>query len=325
MISSLEHCMNLDPICRDRRLETSEIHSVNGFYGHAEILKAYAGLPGDYPLKAMIMHAPGWEHHIWDVERNSPLPFFLCSSEKYAQYFNEHNGSGKTAVPIGPMISYLEQAKRRLPGKREKTMVFFPLHSTHHIHAASNPDDVLRRLESVRMKFDRCLVCIYWKDYLLGRHERFIEEGYTCVSAGHIYDPLFLYRLRDIILAADLVVSGRPGTEVIYAALLDRPVYIEAEEVKMVYAREELREEHKAILNTFNPGRTYLPRLFSKPVSKLHPDQSGFVRNLVGADHLKSPNSLRDILLAAEIRYSSKMQAEPDRRILDGDRQCNIV
>lgn len=324
-MTSLEQCTDLETICRDRQLETSEIHSVNGFYGHAEILKAYAGLPGDYPLKAMIMHAPGWEHHIWDVERKSRLPFFLCASEKYAEYFNKNNGNGKTAVPIGPMISYLGPPAAKTPDRREKTMVFFPLHSTHHIHATSDPDDVLRRLESVRMQFDRRLVCIYWKDYLLGRHQRFVEEGYTCVSAGHIYDPLFLYRLREIILASDLVVSGRPGTEVIYAALLGRPVYIEPEKISMVYDLKDVQADHKAILNSFNPGRTFLPRLFSKPMPELHPDQSGFVRDLVGADHVKTSNSLRDILLAAELKYCSARRAEPDRRILCEARQCDIA
>ena len=63
----------------DRALATVEVHASNDFYGHATVLKEYAGLPPKRPLKAAIEHGAPVTDLIWQVDlqrgcRSSSVP-----------------------------------------------------------------------------------------------------------------------------------------------------------------------------------------------------------------------------------------------------------
>lgn len=62
-------------LARDRRRVTCELHEANDFYGHATLLKAYAGLPPNRPLKAAVEHGPPTiARRLWYLDVHSRLP-----------------------------------------------------------------------------------------------------------------------------------------------------------------------------------------------------------------------------------------------------------
>ena len=152
------------------------------------------------------------QEFIWGVEEHSRLPFLLCASERYATYFNARNTGGKTAIPIGPYPAYMDPPPPA-SGRRERTLLLFPKHSSHHIHVVYDAAQLLKEIEDVTGRFDRVMACLYWKDILLGRDEEYRRAGIKLVTAGHMFDDGFLHRLMAIIDMADLVVSSQPGTE----------------------------------------------------------------------------------------------------------------
>ena len=67
--------------------------------------------------------------------------------------------------------------------------------------------------ELIRPKY----VCIYWRDIQLGYHKYFLENGFEVVTAGHMYDKLFFYRLKEILLNFETVIVSELGSHVFYA------------------------------------------------------------------------------------------------------------
>ncbi|WP_461209851.1 hypothetical protein [Desulfocurvus sp. DL9XJH121] len=297
----LPHCSNIEELAVDRPLESSELHSVNGYYGHAHVIKRFVGLPEEYPLKVMLEHSPGEEFYIWPTEEKSALPVLCCSSARYAEFFNASNKGGKTALAIGPVLSYLDTPAPPRDGTR--TLVFFPLHSTHHITAEFDAEGQLREMEPLLNKFDRLVACVYWKDVLLGRHELYRSHGFHCVTAGHMYDPGFLYRLADIIRSADLLVSGLSGTEICYAALLGTPALVRRKEFSMSYDSEAIAAAHAQNLSAKSAKRDLMGKVFSTYSEELIPAQVEFVEDLCGVRNVKTRGQMRAILAAAEKAY----------------------
>ena len=66
----LEEKKNLDLLCADRILKTSEMFAGNAFYSNDQIIKAAAGVAGDYSLKFIIPHGIVFSRtHCWVEER----------------------------------------------------------------------------------------------------------------------------------------------------------------------------------------------------------------------------------------------------------------
>ena len=94
-------------LARDRRLITPELHMQNAYYGHATVLKTFAGIPQWRPLKVAIEHGVAIVPQVWTVDAETAMPVFLCASEERARTYSAlfH---GTEAVAIGPMIEYAE-------------------------------------------------------------------------------------------------------------------------------------------------------------------------------------------------------------------------
>ena len=201
----------------DRALATVEVHASNDFYGHATVLKEYAGLPPKRPLKAAIEHGAPVTDLIWQVDLQTRMPLFLCAARERAERYNKLAGGGRRGEAIGPMIAYAHAVGDTQKEPDCRRLVVFPAHSTHHVQANYDVAEFVARLAPYRDDWDEVQVCLYWRDVTLGTHRRYIENGFGCVTAGHMYDPRFLRRLRAILEGADAVVSNEMGSHMLYA------------------------------------------------------------------------------------------------------------
>lgn len=286
----------------ERELHTVELLRSNAYYGHAHTLKQYAGLPADYPLKAIIEHGVTLNDFIWETEMQSLLPVFLTATPAYAELVRRASGGRKQAVAIGPMIQYVplpeeEPAVRRL--------VAFPTHSTAHIDTNFDVDEFAARLEKLRPDFDEVVVCVYWRDAQRGLAAEYAARGFACTTAGHIYDPLFMTRLAGILHGAALVYTNQIGSHVIYAAALGRPLWLVPQEIELRsendFNRHYIENERPRVFE--NPTVRRLYELFGERHDSLTPEQHSFVRQAGGLDCKKTPAELRDILHRAERLY----------------------
>lgn len=71
---------SLESLAEDRPENTGEIFTPNDFYGHAEVLKQYCGLPSEFQIPGILPHAPYFSEVVWMPEALHPLQnLFLIS------------------------------------------------------------------------------------------------------------------------------------------------------------------------------------------------------------------------------------------------------
>jgi hypothetical protein len=289
---------SLDDLCADREIETSEIFEGNAYYGIDHILKNYAGLPQGYALKGVWPHGLVFnQSHLWSAEVGARLPAAFCYPEYRAPAYHRQTNK-RVILSASPFLYALDQIEQ--PDEERAGTLFFPAHSTHHLTAEMNFEVLADRLEELDETYKPVTVCIYWKDYLMGRHEIFAHRGFPIVSAGHMFDNSFLHRLARLLSRFQYAAGNHIGSHLFYAVKAGcRYFHIEGSEYQLDSDDEELLERdrsnhdpalEKEIRNTF---------LASKP--RPHADQLRVADFFLGAKHKKSRAGLRADILKAEL------------------------
>jgi hypothetical protein len=245
---------------------------------------------------------------IWSHDLETEMPVFLCSGEAHAKTFTAR--TGKRAVPIGPLLHY---APARESPPAERTLVVFPAHSNHRMQVAFDADALCRRLETLQREFPRVLVCVFWKDVLHGLHRPFQARGFSCTSAGHMFDPAFLPRLRQILASASAVLTNEIGSQVFQAALLEKPVWIERQEIRYAPDGAALEAHEFPEYQHLNAAR--MLALFGERQDTITPAQRAFVDELTGRTHVKPASELRALLLDAEETWQRSLTPRRRARI----------
>lgn len=220
---------NINELAEDRQLITPEICQQNDFYGHATVIKNYIGWQKDIPLPFVIEHGAYTDNFIWDVDINSPVPAILCGPTRRVSILQSR--TAKRVESVGPPLQYvsclLTEEQISVERKRlGKNLLVFPAHSTHHMSSNYDVLSFIKEIKSVSRAFDSVRVCLYWKDVLRGVDIFYEQAGIECVSAGHIYDPIFLPRLKSLLSIADMTMSNSDGSHVGFSLLMGKPHYL---------------------------------------------------------------------------------------------------
>lgn len=290
---------DLCALSADRPAPRTADHGANNFYGHAAVLKNYAGLPPGLALKAAVEHGPFILGDYWDQDLKAPFPALLVFSPD--RYRTLAGLTRKLVFGLGPLIHYarplldpeaLDTQKRALG----RTLLVFPPKSTHHITAEYALSVFFREIEKRTAQFDSVLVCLYWRDIQLGREQPFRERGWPCVSAGHMYDPLFLPRLRAIIELSEAALTMDYGTHIGYCLHLGRPVHIPA----MLDVTREAPVGHEADLTNADRLARHKARvalLLAEPQETVRPEVLSALNGCFGFTETRTPAEARSLFL----------------------------
>jgi len=294
-------------LARDRRLVTRELHSPNDFYGHATLLKRYAGYAPKHQLKVAIEHGVSLSDKVWGVDLNTAMPRFLCPSPARARLFESLTRDDRRGVPIGPMVAYVDgPGVTPAPVPEGKHVLVFPAHSTARLDVRIDVPGLAEELRRATDEhaWDSVTACVYWKDVLGGTAEEFRREGFECVTAGHMFDPEFLPRLKGLIESASMVVTNRVGSHLFYAVLLGRSVWVAGEAPTSTAATQEILHSDSSTTSArYHATVERLTALFGEFRETLSDEQREVVADIVGREHVRTPEELRELLDEAEILY----------------------
>lgn len=302
-------------LTKDRPQVTPEIHCPNDFYGNASMLKLYAGLPQNYPLKLVVEHGPMFPGCHWHVDLNSPLPVFLTSSEA-ARGMLQKSYPAKKFFALGPHIAYAPLSHSpdtvgKIKEKLGKNLLVALPHSSHHIAVNYSSDSVMHKVQQMGKEFDSITISIYWKDcseQLISACEKY---GFLYVTAGHIYDLRFLSRLNTILHCSDAVVSFGFTSMFPYACYLKKPVVLlKVEDLYLTNCGDE-----RVFLESVDE-KTPNEKASDSVVEKLYREFDNFrdvpspvgyeLLNLwAGFDQVKTPGEILQLCLEAEEAFSS--------------------
>jgi len=269
---------DLYKLCRDRSLETKELFKPNSFYGIDYIIKKYSAIPPNKALKIIFPHGVSLSNNfVWKEEKNAIIScVYSYSPHRYKIYKNETN---KVVLPAASPFVYLAELLNQQPNPEPEGTIFFPAHSTHHVTIS---------------------VCIYWRDFNLGRHKIFKEKGFRIVSAGHMFDPWFLLRLYHLCSTHKYSASNELGSHLFYSVKSGCSFYFMNYKQTVKKATGSILERDVSI-----PDRkivSNLLRLFSKPTEKPTDEQLRKVDSFLGVEHLKTPKELRK-----ELQFADKL------------------
>lgn len=315
----LEDQKDLKKLCSDtpsRPLITKEIFHPNAFYGNDLIYKEYAGLHRDYPLKIVFPHGPDvyGGNKVWTAELNTPLPVIAAYSD--AQYKKYAEAIEKTRIKkrifnfASPFLYLLELIKLKglqYPDKERKGTIFFPTHSTHHIKANINSDLIAETLANLDGEYHPVTVCLYWKDYNLGRYAPYLKKGLQVVSAGHIYDPNFLFRFYHLCSLHHYSAGNSVGSYIPFSIKsgcsyfhLDIGKYKLSElyDFKSDPAQFIEVSRHRNLLSSNDCNLLFRDKCYPPT-----PEQIAIADKYLGIEYIKSPETLKHQIMEAESLY----------------------
>jgi hypothetical protein len=297
-----------DEFALDRQQRTREIYGPNDYYGHATILKNYAQIPQRKTIKAAIEHGLDFGGFVWDEDMNCRLPAILVSAKFRFPVLEKH--TDKKLFAIGPLLGYaphllsekaLESEKQRLG----RNLLVFPAHSTHIVDSYFDIDEYCKHLGEIGKDFDTIRICLYWKDVLRGRVKDFTRYGFECVTAGHIFDPLFLPRLKSIIECATVTTSNDLGTHVGYCVFMGKPHYLFSHKITLTAETEEILKS-SAPDRSDKPDVVELVKAFSEWRDDISVQQKEVVERYWGISERKSVNELSGILEEVDELYKKQ-------------------
>lgn len=294
--------VNLELICKDRLLDTCEIHEPNDFYGQASVVKEYLGLPRKYPLKAVFEHSFFLDDWMWDADKHQNLPVIFSSSRHRTEIHRKY--TNKISIPIG--YGYLYAIKNMAekypePCSERKGTVAFPSHSTHHIEAVFDYSGYARHLASLPEKYQPVSVCIYWKDYLRGINKYYEDEGLEVLSAGHIFDNVFFYRFHDICRRFLYSTSNELGGAVFLSAASGCQYFFS--EFGAVQRINPNNYELKGDTELFNTTKAKFCELFADKYNdeNYRQDREDFIKKFLGSSYVKKKYRLFCLVIVAEL------------------------
>ena len=283
-------------------LTTPELNKSNDWYGHAACLKKYCGYNGNYATKAVIEHGANiLPSPIEDIKNE--FRSLIIFGRNYHNYLKDID---RQIYTIGPFIHYaahilsptqLASEKKRL----KRSLLVFPSHATSVTDAKYDTKAFCNKILSLKERFDSIRICLYWKDINNGLYQIYKDFGFECVTAGHIFDPLFLSRLKSIIEMSTVTMSNNIGTHLGYCIYMNKPHYFFRQKLNFI---GKVAEEIK-IIETTEKSDVYmkLRKAFGTYSETISKQQYDLVNFYWGLDQTKTRGELRNIFNEAERLY----------------------
>lgn len=291
----------------DRPLLTNELIPFNDFYGHASLMKQFAGLPSSSTVKAAIQHGTFFGDYVWENEYTAKVPAVLAHGPQ--RFPTLRSRTHKPIFTIGLPLLY---AKPLLSGDELKALrkrfgrvlLAFPMHNTQHITIDYDVKEFCDYLEDFGKEFDTVMVSVYWRDLQLGRDKPYRERGFEIVSAGHIYDFSFLPRLRSMINLATVTTSNIVGSHIAQSVALGTPHVLQQKvdfrisDSTVPVSDKQIKESHH------HPVTDIIADAFRERSDQIEEWQRDVIREQFGWGEEKSPGELRQIFHLCEEMYS---------------------
>jgi hypothetical protein len=205
----------------------------NHFYGHAEVLAAYAGLGRPRHVAGLIQH--GWTTSsplavqfgdFPTVERSGRRRLLVWSHQSRAW---DPAGAGRPTTAIGAPFAYLARAAD-VPEPSERSLIM-PLHGTRVMEVLGDQGALATYYRDTE---GPSTVCLHADD--VARPEvvaAWRAAGHTLVMAGQRHDPQFLGRVLRLVAGHRRTVSNRLMTSIMYAASLGREVGVHGDPLSL--------------------------------------------------------------------------------------------
>jgi len=264
----------------------------NNLYGHGYQLQKF--------FRTLDLTNCGIEHGfifgslVQDFHLNSWTENIITFSD-YRKEFIE-NQTNKGVICVGPYIHYadyllsdleLEDVKSKLG----KVLLVIPQHSISGVNYGYSEQQIIDYIVPLSGEYDRVIICLYWHDIKMGKHQIYTNNNFEIVNAGHINDVFFLDRLKTILYLSDSVLTNSIGTHIGYSIFMKKPVHIfEQNIIRSVDEKNKVEDTQRDSLanRTFKEINDRFMELFSHgALDVITDEQYRFVADVFGFKYAK--------------------------------------
>lgn len=205
---------------------------------------------------------------------------------------------------LGPYIAYADyfKSKRELDEEKEqlgRTLVVFPSHSTDIVKMNFDFELFVKEIKELSKDFKSVRICIHYADILRGKHLMYKKAGFQIVSAGHIFDPLFLSRLKSILYCSDMIMANDVGSYIGQAAYLNKPCYLYRQKLR-VDETENKKDIQEYLIRNSDKFYNELFDKFNMPQDYISNEQKDIINYGWGVDLVKDKSELNCIIREIE-------------------------
>jgi hypothetical protein len=297
---------NIDILSKPLKRCPSDNVLDNSFYGISASLKLYSNY--SKKINYFIEHGIYFGSVIHQFERDYYLRNIITPSLVRKEHIETK--TMKKVLTVGPYIhyakEYLDEASFiRLKEQLGKVLLVFPSHSTAKINAEFDLKLLFSKIEQLKRDFDTIIICLYWKDIVMGHEREYLKNGYKVVTAGHMFDDNFLSRLRLMIKLSDVTVSNSLGTHLGYSIYLGKPhtifkqkiIHDTSDKKYLKYDRSIFNEE---TWNSFITEKRDVERFFLDYSTSISKEQYDIVDKYWGISEIKTADVLYNHLSEGE-------------------------
>jgi hypothetical protein len=280
----------------------------NRHYGHAHLLLSYCGLSPRMQIPVRLQH--GWQPGVGMRAQDmaQPGPKIVWSSRNLARA-NEAGDYG--AVAIG--APWLYMPKTLDPGPdHPRSALIVPFHGWEQQGLAGSMDAYAKALVRLEASgFGPITVCLYWFEYEQpALREVFERQGFATTTMGPRSDnPAFLRRQRELIQRHAYVSSNRVSTASFYALEAGRPFFLYGPLAGLSATEDASGEQFDRW------QRDEFPTLARAGADAVHDAALGAYE--LGAQHKRTPEQLREILLLGPEHRATRVILGASRRAHD--------
>ncbi|PKG87103.1 hypothetical protein CXF91_13905 [Planococcus sp. Urea-3u-39] len=316
--SSFADILNYKAILKKKHFKCEELYKGNSLYGISSAFRKYAG--HHRKINACIEHGVYFGSYV-DLKETSKsgFPAVITFSENRKKHIK--NETKKPVFLVGPYISYVESFYNEtkvnlLKEKLGKTLLVLPVHSIDRLVTNYDIKSFIKEINKIKYAhdFNTVLVCLYWKDILLGRDEIYKNEGFTVVSNGYREDPYFLSRLKTFIEISDHTISNSIGTHIGYSVAMGKPHTVIKQDLEYKGATDlDLKSESVLATSSFLEKEEVF-KVFKDFDEQISEKQKEICNKYWGLDKKKSKEVFKFILNTCEAIDFSDLNSEQEIR-----------
>ncbi|GEM_PF-177866 len=282
-----------------------EYYRGNSYYGIGQKLREYSGYKK--PINACLEHGVYFGDYINEKETiNSGLNGLITFSAYRKKMLDKR--SDVPVHAIGPYIHYAnllltneEMAAKKI--KLRKTLLFFPDHSVDRVISDFDTGSLIEEIKQFAKEhnFQTVVVCLFYKDILLGRAKEYEDEGFIVVTNGYRQDPHFLDRQKTFISLADYTASNAVGTHIGYCVHLGKGHLIFNQEINYnAYTKADMAVVTESFDDTVQHEKNDVKGYFVDYSPTITEEQRWIADKYWGLSRVKSPEVMLEILTSLD-------------------------
>lgn len=234
----------------DLKIELEKIHRIeksghhlrmSQYYGMDSIFKQYTSLPSYLPIHYTTFLEHGitiMPDYINDKIKNSKNELVFVNTSHRKKYLKPI--SNKSVEVLGPLAIHYRRMKGVKRNENPLGTLVYPSHSTHYVDSVFNWEYYADLLLKLPDEYQPITICLYWKDFVLGREKIFLNRGFEVTTNGHIYDSKHIENTYENLRGFKYVTGNSITSAFFYAMEMGIKAFRYGEAVTLDSDRKEM-------------------------------------------------------------------------------------